>query len=113
MARMSAVHRADAEARQRMVAVLEASLGRQPGLAFAVVFGSFVEGRDVRDVDLEVWTTASAGPRIDLELATALSQELAATDSSRTPTRRTSRATDCSSPSKPHWRSVTTCPPGA
>jgi hypothetical protein len=76
MARMSAVHRADAEARQRMVAVLEASLGRQPGVAFAVVFGSFVEGRDFRDVDLGVWTTPSAGPRIDLELATALSQEL-------------------------------------
>jgi hypothetical protein len=83
---MAAVHRADAEARQRMVAVLEASLGRQPGVAFAVVFGSFDRLTRIREAGRDRFLAD--------------------------PTRRTSRAADCSSPSKPHRRSVTTCPPG-
>lgn len=58
------------------MATLQASVSRRADLDFAVVFGSFVEGRDFRDIDLGVWTTPSAGPRVDFDLAAALAGEL-------------------------------------
>jgi predicted nucleotidyltransferase len=72
---MSAVHRLDSEGRDRLIARLDSALTRRSDVLFALVFGSFLAGDAFRDIDVGIWTTPSAGPRVDVELAAALSRE--------------------------------------
>jgi hypothetical protein len=73
---VSKVHHVDADARDRLVARVEAALDRRSDLAFGVVFGSFLEDGGFHDIDVGIWTTESAGARVDLELAADLSEAL-------------------------------------
>ncbi len=76
MASMSRVHHLDAGARDRLIAQIAAGLTGRQDVSFAVVFGSFLEGQGFRDVDLAIWTTESAAPALDLDLAVTLSQQV-------------------------------------
>jgi predicted nucleotidyltransferase len=73
---MSGVHRLDAQARDRLIAHLEAALSCRTDVVFGLIFGSFVDRDAFRDVDLGIWTTESAGPCVDVDLAAVLSGEL-------------------------------------
>lgn len=73
---MSRVHRLDTEARDRLIGRLEAALSRRSDVLFGLVFGSFLDQDAFRDVDVGIWTAEAAGPRVDVELAAALSDEL-------------------------------------
>ena len=66
----------DPTARDQTIPRLDAALSRRTDVLFAVVFGSFLDGDAFRDIDVGIWTAASAGPRVDVELAAALSDEL-------------------------------------
>lgn len=77
MAAMSHPHRLDTGARERLVARLDAVLGRRPEVLFALVFGSFLDQDAFRDIEIGIWVAESAGPHVDVELAVALSDELA------------------------------------
>lgn len=73
---MSSVNRLDSSARERVIARLKAGLAGHSDVLFAFVFGSFLDGEAFRDIDLGVWATDSVGPRLEIGLATALSEEL-------------------------------------
>lgn len=76
MIAVSRPHRLDANARERLLARLDAALGRRPDVLFALVFGSFLDQDAFRDIDVGIWVAESAGPHVDVELAAALSDEL-------------------------------------
>ena len=59
-----------------MIAHIETVLNRRSDVLFGVVFGSFLDGEAFRDIDVGIWTTVSPGPRVDVELAAALSETL-------------------------------------
>lgn len=73
---MRPVHRMTPDARDRVIADLDARLSRYPGVAFALVFGSFLADDGFRDVDVGIWAEDSAPARLDLELAASLSAAL-------------------------------------
>ena len=73
---VSSPYRLEPADRERLVERLEAALGSRPDIRFAVVFGSFLDAEAFRDLDLAIWTTAGASPRLDAELAAALSGEI-------------------------------------
>jgi len=73
---MSALHRIDAQARERLIACIDVALSGCPEVRFGVVFGSFLDADAFRDIDVGIWTTGSARSRLDLELATTLTAEL-------------------------------------
>lgn len=64
------------ESRDRLLGELSAALVDDPGIRFAVVYGSFLDQDAFRDVDLGIWTTNSADPRLDMKLAASLSSAL-------------------------------------
>src|SRR5438093_1281425 len=71
---MRCVYRLEFEARDRLIARLETAFKSRSDVLFALVFGSFLDRDDFRDIDVGIWTTASAGPRVDVELAAVLSE---------------------------------------
>ncbi len=71
---MSSVYRLDIEARERLMARLRTELNGRSDVLFAFVFGSFLDRGAFRDIDVGIFTTDSAGPRLDIELAAALSE---------------------------------------
>jgi hypothetical protein len=73
---MTRPHRLDPAARERLLARLETILAGRSDVRFAYVFGSFLEEGGFHDVDVGIWTTDTAGPRMDIELAMALSDTL-------------------------------------
>jgi predicted nucleotidyltransferase len=75
MPRMTATP-AKIEDREGLIARIGAALASRPDLRFAVVFGSVLETPHFRDVDVGIWTAASAASRLDVELAASLSQAL-------------------------------------
>jgi hypothetical protein len=76
MTPMTEAHRLDREVRDRLLARLEALLASRSDVLFAIVFGSFLDRDAFRDIDLGVWTTESAAPRVDVDLAMSLSEAL-------------------------------------
>ena len=76
MATMSPVYRLETDARDGVIARLEAALAGRSDVLFALVYGSFFDGEAFRDIDVGVWTTEFAGPRVEIELATTLSEEI-------------------------------------
>jgi predicted nucleotidyltransferase len=64
------------EARERLFTRLSDLLAGRSDLAFAFVFGSFLEREEFRDIDVGIWTSATASPRADLELAVSASAAL-------------------------------------
>jgi uncharacterized protein len=66
----------DRASRERVLERLEARLGSRPDIAFALVHGSFLSGMPFRDIDVGIWTTASADPDLDLQLSVSLSRDL-------------------------------------
>jgi hypothetical protein len=71
---MSRVHRLGTESREAILTALARELAMRPGVAFAYVFGSFLQPDGFRDIDVGVWITAEADRRADLDLAIALSR---------------------------------------
>jgi predicted nucleotidyltransferase len=67
---------ADREARERLLARLEDLLRDSPAIAWAFVFGSFLDQPTFRDIDLAIWTTPAAPSRLDVELASRASTAL-------------------------------------
>jgi transcriptional regulator with XRE-family HTH domain len=71
----SPVHRPDADKRQEMMALLSRHLAKREDIAFAFVYGSFVNGHDgFRDIDVAVWLDNSADRFADLTLSADLSR---------------------------------------
>ena len=68
--------RADREASESLLARLRALLGDRPDIAWAFVFGSFLDQPAFRDIDIAIWTTPAASPRVDVELAVHASTAL-------------------------------------
>jgi hypothetical protein len=64
------------EQRERVIARLGEALAGRPDVLFGVVFGSFLGRETFRDIDLGIWTTGSAGARVDVELGSVLSSEI-------------------------------------
>lgn len=64
------------ESRDRLLGQLSAALADDPGIRFAVVYGSFLDLEAFRDVDLGIWTTDAADKRLDVKLAASLSSAL-------------------------------------
>lgn len=62
--------------RERLIHQIEAALTTRLDVVFALVFGSFLDQEAFRDIDLAIWTVASADPREDVALATFLSEAL-------------------------------------
>lgn len=58
------------------MARLEAALAGRSDVLFALAFGSFVDRDAFRDIDVGIWTAASARPRLDVELSESLSRKL-------------------------------------
>ncbi len=71
---MTRVYHLDSLERERIVAKLATSLETRTDLVFALVFGSFERGEPFHDIDVAIWTRASAARDVDLELAGALSR---------------------------------------
>jgi hypothetical protein len=71
---MIKVYRLDAAGREAVTAKLAAELQACPGVAFAMLHGSFMRGDAFRDVDIAVWTQPDADRFLDLDLATQLSR---------------------------------------
>jgi uncharacterized protein len=65
----------DPASREHLLGRLEARLGSRPDIAFALVHGSFLGDLPFRDIDVGIWTTASADPDLDLRLSASLSGE--------------------------------------
>ena len=76
MSTMALVRRVAPADREGVLRRLETALAGRTDVAFAMVFGSFIDSEAFRDVDLGIWTTEAAGRRVDVELATSLSVEL-------------------------------------
>ena len=70
------MYQLDPPAVDRVIAGIETALNCRPDVQFGVIFGSFIERNRFRDVDLGVWTTETAGSRVDVDLAARLSEEL-------------------------------------
>jgi hypothetical protein len=49
---MPMIHRLDAAGRERVIARIDETLAWRPEVAFATIFGSFVEAGAFRDIDL-------------------------------------------------------------
>lgn len=73
---VSSVNRLETDARDRLIARLEAALAGRSDVLFALVFGSVLDGEAFRDIDVGIWTTESAGRRVEIELAEVLSAEV-------------------------------------
>ena len=59
-----------------MFAELRDELAHTTGIVFAYAFGSALESRGFRDVDVAVWTDSDASPTIDLDLSNRLTRRL-------------------------------------
>lgn len=55
-------HTLSAEEKQQIVAAIQAELSAQPNVAFAYLYGSFVEDRPFRDIDIGIYLTNSKQP---------------------------------------------------
>ncbi len=73
---MSRLHRLELRGREEVIEQLAAVLADRDDLSFAMLFGSFLDADAFRDVDLAIWTTASAAAGLDVDLAVRLSREL-------------------------------------
>ena len=73
---MSRVYHLEPGVRDRLIERITAVLADREDVSFAVVFGSFLDGQAFRDIDLAIWTTESAAPSLDLELAATVSQHV-------------------------------------
>jgi|KBSSwiStaDraftv2_1062776.scaffolds.fasta_scaffold630617_1 predicted nucleotidyltransferase len=67
---------ADRESRERLIVLLRDLLGDRSEIAFAFIFGSFLDQPAFRDIDIAIWTTPKAPPRVDVELAAHASAAL-------------------------------------
>ncbi len=76
MTGMSELHRHTAPDRERLIQRIEAALAPRQEVVFALVFGSFLHQDAFHDIDLAIWTTASADPRADIALAAELSASI-------------------------------------
>ncbi len=76
MREMSCVYRLVPEEREALAARLGAALAGRSDVLFALAFGSFVDQDAFRDIDVGIWTAASARAGLDVELSAALSSEL-------------------------------------
>ena len=76
MAPMSRLHQLELGAREQVIERLAALLADRDDLSFAMLFGSFLDADAFRDVDLAIWTTTSAAPGLDIDLAVTLSRQL-------------------------------------
>lgn len=63
------VHRVEGAERQEILARLSAAMESREDLAFAYVYGSFLHEGGFRDIDVAMWVTPHASPRLDVELA--------------------------------------------
>jgi len=66
------VHHLDEHELGRLAEALRGELERCPGMAFAYLYGSVLDGLGFRDVDVAVWTSATWPRHADLELAERL-----------------------------------------
>jgi predicted nucleotidyltransferase len=71
---MNGFRRMDAEGREAVLARLAEAVAGEPYVAFAVVFGSFLDAEVFRDVDVGIWTTRDAPRFADVDLAASLSR---------------------------------------
>ena len=76
MTGMSELRRHTAPDRERLIQRIEAALAPRQEVVFALVFGSFLHQDAFHDIDLAIWTTASADPRADIALAAELSASI-------------------------------------
>jgi predicted nucleotidyltransferase len=76
MQEMSRVYHLESEERKALGARLEAALADRSDVLFALAFGSFVDRDAFRDIDVGIWTAASARPGLDVELSASLSHAL-------------------------------------
>jgi predicted nucleotidyltransferase len=76
MREMSRVYHLATEERGALAARLEAALADRSDVLFALAFGSFVDRDAFRDIDIGIWTAASARPDLDVRLSASLSREL-------------------------------------
>ena len=73
---MQEPQRADHATRERLLARLQALLGDRPDIAWAFVFGSFLDQPAFRDIDIAIWATSDAPRRLDVEVASHASAAL-------------------------------------
>lgn len=67
---------ADREAREDLLLRLRDLLDTCPDIAWAFVFGSFLDQPAFGDVDVAIWTTPAAPARLDVALASQVSAAL-------------------------------------
>lgn len=73
---MPPVHHLPAGDRQALLERLSRALAERGEIVFAYVHGSILRPDGFRDIDVAVWTSETAGPRTDVELATDLSRDI-------------------------------------
>jgi predicted nucleotidyltransferase len=71
---MPAVHRVTPQEQETILHSLSQLLASRTDVLFAYVHGSFVQGREFRDIDVAIWMAPNASRRADLELAVDLSR---------------------------------------
>jgi hypothetical protein len=75
---MRRLHHVDREERHRIEQCLTAELASDRGVAFAYLYGSFVESQPVHDIDVGVYLRSVSGDRVTvtaLDLAQRLSEK--------------------------------------
>lgn len=72
--RVARVHQLDDSAREAILNQLRRALSARDDVAFAAAHGSFLRPGAFRDIDVAVWATPQASPRLDDELAVQLTR---------------------------------------